>query len=303
MKIGQHDIEISNLDKPLFPDAGITKGDLVDYYRRIADVMLPHIRGRPLTLHRFPDGIDSDGFYQQSAPDHFPDWIERVTLPKEGGEVDHMLCMDAATLVYLAGQACITPHAWLARASKPDHPDRLIFDLDPSSDDFSRVVAAARTIRGVLEDIGLTGFVMTTGSRGLHVMVPLDASADFETARDFARTVADIAAARQPDRLTTEQRKNQRAGRLYLDVMRNAYGQTGVAPYAVRAKPGAPVATPLEWDELDDAKLRADSHDLRNLFRRLGQKDDPWKGMHRHAVAIDAHRTHLEKIRKRGIDV
>lgn len=302
MKIGQHDIDISHSDKPLFPDAGITKGDLVDYYRRVADVMLPHIRGRPLTLHRFPDGIDSDGFYQQSASDYFPDWIDRVTLPKEGGEVEHVLCEDAATLVYLAGQACITPHSWLARASKPRCPDRLVFDLDPSGDNFSAVVDAARTIRGVLDEVGLTGFVMTTGSRGLHVVVPLDASADFEAARDFARSVADIAAARQPDRLTTEQRKNKRAGRLYLDIMRNAYGQTAVTPYAVRAKPGAPVATPLEWDELGDTKLRAGSYGLRNLFRRLGQKNDPWHGIHRHAVAIDAHRPRLEKIRQRDID-
>lgn len=292
MKLGGHEIEISHPDKLLFPDAGITKGDLADYYRRIAKTMLPHIEDRPLTLHRFPDGIGAKGFYQQNVSDYFPDWIARVRLPKEDGEVEHCLCNDAATLVYLAGQACISLHAWLARAEHPRRPDRMIFDLDPPGEDFELVRFAARTIRETLADVGLAGFVMTTGSRGLHVTVPLDASADFEASRSFARRIAGLAAARAPDRLTTEQRKNKRGGRLYLDTMRNAYGQTGVAPYAVRAKPGAPVATPLEWSELD-GKLRADKYRIGNVFRRLARKKDPWRGIGRHAASLGAHEARL----------
>lgn len=165
MKVGGREIDISNLDKVLFPDAGITKGDLVDYYRRIAATMLPDIQNRPLTLHRFPDGIADKGFYQQNASDDFPGWIARVRLPKEDGEVEHCVCNDAASVVYLAGQACITPHAWLARADRSHHPDRMIFDLDPTGDDFATVRLAARTIRDVLDNVGLTSFVMTTGSR------------------------------------------------------------------------------------------------------------------------------------------
>lgn len=296
MKVGRREIDIPNLDKVLFPDAGITKRDLVDYYRRIAGTMLPHIRNRPLTLHRFPDGIDAKGFYQQNVSDYFPDWIARVRLAKEGGEVEHCMCNDAATLVYLAGQACITPHAWLARAGNPRHPDRMIFDLDPPGGDFTLVRFAAHTIRKVLEDIGLGGFVMTTGSRGLHVMVPLDAGTDFDAVRDFARRVAWVAAARAPQRLTTEQRKDKRGGRLYLDIMRNAYGQTAVAPYAVRAKPGAPVATPLEWDELGNARLRANSYRINNIFARLARRQDPWRGIGRRAVAIGTREAALSRL-------
>lgn len=294
MKVGRHDIRVSRADKVLFPDAGITKGDLVDYYRRIADTMLPHVRERPLTLHRFPDGIAADGFYQQEAPEYFPDWIDRVRLPREsGGSIERCLCNNAATLVYLADQACITPHAWLAHANRPRHPDRMIFDLDPADDDFASVRRGARTIREVLDDIGLASFVMTTGSRGLHVVVPLDASADFDAVRAFSRRIAKVAAARVPDKLTTEQRKQKRKGRLYLDVMRNAYGQTAVAPYAVRAKSGAPVAMPLAWDELGNGKLRADRYHIDNAFRRLARRRDPWHDMDRHAASLGVPETRL----------
>jgi bifunctional non-homologous end joining protein LigD len=296
IKAGRRNIEVSNAGKVLFPDAGITKGDLAGYYRRVAATMLPHIRDRPLNLHRFPDGIDAEGFYQQNVPDYFPAWIARARLPKQDGVVEHCLCNDAATLVYLAGQACITPHAWLARAGHPRQPDRMVFDLDPPDGEFEPVRFAAHTIRTVLEDIGITGFVMTTGSRGMHVTVPLDAGADFDTVRDFARRVASVAATRAPQRLTTEQRKGKRHGRLYLDIMRNAYGQTAVAPYAVRAKPGAPVATPLEWDELDDTKLRSNSHRIGNLFDRLARRQDPWRRIGRHAVSIKAHEAALSRL-------
>lgn len=294
-----HDIDISNLDKVLFPDAGITKGDLVDYYRRVAPTMLPHIRDRPLTLQRFPDGIAAEGFYQQNVSDHFPDWIGRATLPREsGGKVEHCLCNDAATLVYLAGQATITPHAWLARAGRPRHPDRMVFDLDPTGDDFTPVRLAARTIRRVLDELKLASFVMTTGSRGLHVVVPLDASRDFDATRAFARRVATLAAAREPGRLTIEQRKDKRDGRLYLDIMRNAYGQTAVAPYAVRAKPAATVAMPLAWDELGDKRMRADRYRIDNAFRRLAQKRDPWRSIERHAASLGTHEAALGRLER-----
>lgn len=297
MKVDGHDIDVSNPGKILFPDAGITKGDLVDYYRRIAATMLPHVCNRPLTLHRFPDGIAAEGFYQQNASDYFPDWIDCVSLPREsGGKVDHCLCNNAATLVYLADQACITPHAWLARADRPRRPDRMVFDLDPTGDDFASACLAARTLRDVLDEVELTNFVMTTGSRGLHVMVPLDTGTNFDATREFAHRIAEVAAAREPDQLTTAQRKDKRGQRLYLDIMRNAYGQTAVVPYAVRAKPGAPVAMPLAWDELGDSHLRADSYRIENTFRRLAQKQDPWHGIERSAASLDAHKARLDKL-------
>lgn len=288
VQIGGQTIELSNLEKIFFPDEGLTKGDLVDYYRRMAETMLPHLASRPLSMQRFPDGIEGEGFYQKEAPDYFPDWIERVEIEvEEHGEVQpQVVCQGAATLVYLAQQACITPHIWLSRVDKLRQPDKLIFDLDPAGDDFEPVRRAAQDLRAILEDIDLAPFVMTTGSRGLHVVVPLERSADFDEVREFARGIAGVLAGRKPDEYTTEVRKDKRQGRLFLDYLRNSYAQTSVAPYAVRAKPGAPVAVPIGWDELGDSSLHSRSYTMKNIFRRMGQKDDPWVDMTGQAKSI-----------------
>lgn len=291
-----HPIEITNADRLYFPESGITKSQLVDYYRRIAGRMVPFLRGRPLTLHRFPEGIGATGFIQQQAPDYFPDFIARVTVEKEGGQITHAVCDNEETLVYLANQGCITPHVWLSRSDRLDHPDRLIFDLDPPGDDFTPVRRAARTLHDLLATLELSAFAMTTGSSGLHVVVPLDRSADFDTVRAFARDVADVLARQHPRLLTVEQRKAQRRGRIFLDYLRNAYGQTAVPPYAVRALPGAPVATPLAWDELSGRTLHARRYTIRNIFRRLSRKEDPWSG-------IDTHAHHLPDARRRLDDL
>ena len=288
VRIGKHEIELSNEDKLLFPGEGISKGEVVEYYRKIAEVMLPHLRDRPVSLQRFPDGIGEEGFFQKNMPDYFPGWFRSVNLSKEGGSVAYPVVDDAASLVYLANQGTITLHAALAKTGSPHHPDRLVFDLDPSGDDFGAVQGAARRVRKALEELDLPVFVQTTGSRGLHVVVPLDRSADFDAVRDFARRAADTLAERHPDALTAEQRKDKRQGRLYLDAMRNAYGQTAVMPYSLRAKPGAPVATPLAWDELGAGDLTAQRYHIGNLFRRLGQVEDPWADMKRHAAGIAA---------------
>ncbi len=291
VEIGGRRIELSHQDRVLFPEAGLTKGDLVQYYRRVAGTMGPHLAERPLNLHRFPHGIEEPGFIQQHAADYFPDWIPRVTVEKERGVVTHVVGGEAATLVYLANQGVVTLHAWLSRADRLHHPDRLIFDLDPPGDDFAPVRRAAFATHDLLEDLGLAAFVMTTGSKGLHVTVPLDRSADFDATRAFARAAAEVLAARHPEELTVEQRKAKRKGRVYLDVMRNAYGQTAVSPYAVRARPGAPVATPLDWDEVGNPALHPRRYTLGNLFRRLGQKRDPWADIDAHARPLaEAHR-------------
>jgi len=296
-RLGSHTVELSRPDKVLFPDAGLTKSDLADYYRRAAETMLPYLRGRPVSMHRFPDGIDGEDFYHKEAPDYFPDWIRQVPVKiKEGGRQSQVVIGNAATLVYLADQACITPHVWLSRADRLNHPDRMIFDLDPPGDDFEIVRRGARALREVLEEEKLFAQVMTTGSRGLHVTVPLDRSADFETVRDFARQMAELLAARQPKVFTVETRKDKRRGRLFLDYLRNAYGQTAVPPYAVRARPGAPVAAPLGWEELSDGDLTARSYTIKNIFRRLGQKGDPWKGLGRHARSLNEPRRRLKEL-------
>jgi bifunctional non-homologous end joining protein LigD len=293
LEIEGREIGLSHTDKVLFPEAGLTKGDLIAYYRRIAPVMLPHVAGRPLSLQRYPDGITAAGFMQKNASDYFPDWIERAPLPKQNGEVQHVIARDAATLVYLANQAVLTLHVGLSRIDRIDHPDRLIIDFDPSDEDFAKVKRAAKRARQLMEAVGLVPFVQTTGSRGLHVWVPLERKEGFEEVREFAGEIAARLVAQSPDELTTEQRKAARGDRVYVDVARNAYAQTAAAPYTVRARPMAPVATPLEWDELGDRALAPDRYTIGNLFRRLGQRPDPWREMARHAQPLEAARARL----------
>jgi bifunctional non-homologous end joining protein LigD len=295
-EVGGHDLKLSNPDKVLFPATGLTKADLTAYYERIAPVMLPHLAGRPLSMVRYPNGVEAEGFMQKNASDYFPDWIRRARLAKQNGAVDHVVAEDAATLVYLANQACVTLHVGLSRIDGIDHPDRLVIDLDPSDDDFLKVKRAAKEARALLEEVGLVPFLQTTGSRGLHLWVPLDRSADFDQVRAFAAKLADLLVARRPRELTTAQRKAKRGDRVFVDVARNAYAQTAVAPYSVRAHPQAPVATPIDWAELDDPKLAPQRYTIRNLFRRLARKRDPWAEIDRHARALEPARERLERL-------
>ncbi len=292
-------LTIARAGKVLFPESGITKGDLADYYRRISATILPHLHARPLVLQRFPDGLAGEGFFQKDVPDYFPDWIPTVELKKEGGRVRHALCEDEATLIYLAGQACITLHVWLSSDGEWDRPDRLAFDLDPPGSDFTPVAETARALRELLRSVGLEAFVMATGSRGLHVVAPLDRSADFDAVRAFAHDAAGLLARRRPETLTTEARKNKRGSRVYLDTMRNGYAQTTVAPYAVRAIEGAPVATPLEWDEVSP-RLDPRRFTIRNMLRRLAQRKDPWERIASQAQPLAAARRRLDEIVSAG---
>ncbi len=302
VKLGRRSVEISNPGKTYFPDDGLTKADLVDYYRRAAEVMLPYMKDRPLTLHRFPDGIDGEDFYQQQRPDWFPDWVGGVELERRGGgSVVHTVVDSVAALVVVANSGCITPHLWLSRSDRPENPDQLNFDLDPPSEDgFGAALFAARRLRELLDELGLVPLVKSTGSKGLHVVAPLRRRHGFDEVRDFCRRVAELLAARHPERLTTAHRKDRRRGRLYLDVQRNAYGQHAVAPYAVRARPGALVATPLAWSELDRSGLGPQSTTMTSLFRRLGQRDDPWREGWRKGRSLDGPLTRLADLEEEG---
>lgn len=296
---GRHRVETSNEDKVLFPRTGITKGELIDYYEAAAERMLPALRERALVLQRFPDGIDEPGFYQKQVGAHFPDWIETTRVAKRGGGRQELVVGgQRATLVYLANQACVTLHPWLSRRDRPDHPDQLVFDLDPPGDDFAAVRRAAGPLRELLEDeLGLPSFPKLTGSRGLHVVVPLDRSEGFDAVRSFASDVASLLAERHPKALTTEQRIAKRRGRLYLDVARNAYAQTAVAAYSVRALPDAPLAAPIDWSDLRGGRrLHARSFTLRQA-RRLLERDDPWRGMSRRARSLRSARRRLAALR------
>jgi bifunctional non-homologous end joining protein LigD len=289
-----HDIKITRPTKVLFPKDGITKAGLIDYYRRIAPRMIPHLAGRPLALQRFPDGISQPGFFQKSAAPYYPAWIRKVTVPKAGGTVQHVICDDADTLVYLANQACITLHPWLSRADHLHRPDEMIFDLDPSTQTFTAVIDGAHMLKEILESLELPAYLKATGSRGLHIVVPLDASQDFEAVRNFARTVASLLTERDPTRFTLEVHKAKRGRRVFVDINRNAYAQTAVAPYSVRPRDGAPIAIPLAWSELRKRNFRPDAITIRNVFDH--PSDDPWEDFRRRAVSLDGALRHLEQL-------
>jgi bifunctional non-homologous end joining protein LigD len=294
IQAGRRQVEISRPDKPLFP-CGITKAELAGYYDDVASVMLPHIKDRPLNLERYPDGIEGHRIIQQHASSHFPEWIRRVEVPKAGGTVEHVVASEPATLVYLANQACITLHPWLSRKDVLDRPDRLIFDLDPSGGEATQVRKAALKMAALLRELRLDPWVMTTGSRGYHLTVPLQRRADFRTVRAFAVDVAALAARRDPQVFTTEQRKAKRAGRILIDIQRNGYAHTAVAPYAVRPGPGAPVATPLHFEELEDSRTRPDRWTIKTVLKRLTRGGDPWAQIGRHAQTISAAKRELRR--------
>lgn len=277
------EIQISHPDKVLFPGDGVTKQDLAAHYGRVAPAMLPYVRGRPLAMQSFPKGVGERGFFLKNVPDYFPEWIHRATVDKRGGTVTHVLADDAETLVYLAGQNVVTPHTWLSRADEPRKPDRLIVDFDPSGGGFADVRAAARDAGERLRDAGLVPYAMVTGSRGIHVVCPLRRGPSFTDVHRWTRALAEEMVRDDPRRLTLEWHKVERGERIYVDVNRIAYAQHAVAPYGVRARPGAPVAMPLHWEELSDRRLKPDRWNVRNAGARLEAEGDPWKGMARRA--------------------
>jgi bifunctional non-homologous end joining protein LigD len=289
LKVGRRSVRISSADKILFPDDGITKADLANYYAAVAPVMAVHTRDRPLNLWRWNRGIDNEVVIQQAIPKGAPDWVKRVTVSRRrGGEVTHAVGGEAATLVWLANQNCITPHVWTARADKPDQPDRIVFDFDPPDDSdkshLDAIRAGALAIGDLLREKGLQPYAMTSGSRGIHVVAPLRRGPDSNTVRTVAGEWAEELAARLPDQLTTSWRKDGRGGRVLVDAARNTYAQTAVAAYAVRAKPGAPVATPLFWDEIADAEPQGWT--LRDVPARLEKRGDPWEGIAKAAAQL-----------------
>jgi bifunctional non-homologous end joining protein LigD len=294
-------VRVTHPEKVLFPGDGITKGDLVAYYRTVAPRMLPLVSGRPVTMQRFPDGIGRGGFLQKQIGRHFPDWFERVTAPNRRtrqatvrDQVTYPVCRHADDLAYLANQGCITPHVWLSRTPDIHHPDQMVFDLDPASDDLGVLRSAAAALHGLLDELGLASFLKSSGSRGLHVVVPLVPAADTDTVKVVSMAVAEVLAARHPDDFTTEGRIANRHGRLYLDIGRNGYAQTMAAPYAVRGLPGAPVSVPLDWSELDD--FVPGRHTLRTIADRLAAPD-PWVGMDAAASRLDRAGARLDELR------
>ena len=273
---------ITHPDKVLFPDDGITKGDLAAYYEAVAPVILPHLRGRPVTMERYPAGIGAKGFWQKDVSRGFPEWLQRVEVPKKDGVVHHPIITDLQSLLWVTNQNTITQHVWTSRVPELYYPDLCVFDLDPSRDDPADVRAAAIGLRDLLERIGLPSWIKTSGSKGFHIVVPLDRKSRMDRVARFANAVGTMFVSLAPDRLTQEFAKADRSGRIYVDTGRNGYSATFAAPYTVRARRGAPVSAPCTWEEIERGRSRSvDVH----APEHAGPRREGWRPLGRHAPA------------------
>lgn len=272
---------ITHPEKVLFPEDGITKGDLAAYYEAIAAVMLPHIVRRPVTMERFPAGIGKKGFIQKDVSKGFPEWLERVEVPKKDGVVHHPIVTDTRSLLWLANQNCITPHVWVTRAPDLFYPDICVFDLDPSVENPELLRAAAVALRDLLEELGLPSWIKTSGSKGFHIIVPLDAKTKIDEVERFAHRVGTVLVKRYPAQLTQEFHKKDRGKRILIDTGRNGYSATFAAAYAVRARKGAPVSAPCSWDEVITGEVHPQTFNLRNMAERIDDVGDLWADMKR----------------------
>jgi bifunctional non-homologous end joining protein LigD len=272
---------ITHPEKVLFPDDGITKGELAAYYEAIAPVMLPHLRLRPVTMERYPAGIGEKGFWQKDVSRGFPEWLQRVDVPKKDGVVHHPVVTDLRSLLWITNQNTITQHVWASRLPDLHSPDLCVFDLDPSTDDAAAVRAAAIELRDLLAELTLRSWVKTSGSKGFHIVVPLDRKTPMEVVARFAETVGRLFVRRAPDRLTQEFSKGDRDGRIYVDTGRNGYSATFAAAYTVRARPGAPVSTPCTWEEVERGEVGPRTLTLRNVPARVAGVGDVWAELRR----------------------
>jgi bifunctional non-homologous end joining protein LigD len=273
------DVLITHPEKILFPDDGITKGELASYYEAIAPLMVPHVRGRPVTMERYHRGIGEPGFFQKDVSKGFPKWLERVEVPKKGGTVHHPLVTDARSLVWLANQNSITPHVWISRVPDLLKPDICVFDLDPAEDRRDVLIEAALALRDLLQELGLKSWIKTSGSKGFHIAVPLDREAGYPEVEAFAHQAGRLLVSRHPDRLTQEFSKADRGGRILVDTGRNGYSATFAAVYAVRPKRGAPLSAPCTWKELETGRIGPQSFTLRTFAKRVAKVGDLWADM------------------------
>jgi bifunctional non-homologous end joining protein LigD len=287
---------ITHPEKVLFPDDGITKGELAAYYEAVAPIMVPLIRARPITMERYPNGIGQKGFFHKDVSKGFPAWLERVEVPKKDGTVHHPIVRDTRSLVWMANQNCITPHVWVSRAPKLYQPDICVFDLDPSKEDELDVLRAATLgLRDLLDELGLPSWVKTSGSKGFHIVVPLDGKTKMGEVARFAHIVGTMLIRRDPKHLTQEFSKADRGGRIFVDTGRNGYSATFAAPYAVRAKAGAPVSAPCSWEEIERGEVAPRTFTLRGMAQRVAGVGDLWADMPKRKRSL---RRPIERLRR-----
>ena len=270
-------VTLSSPDRVLFPEDGITKGDLFEYYRKVGSVLVPHLRARPFTMKRYPHGIDGEVFFQKQAPKHIPSWIptrQFRTWPREGGSrlVDFALVNSSEAVLFMVQNNCIDMNAWYSRVDKPDRPDFVLFDLDPPDDGFELAIEVAHLIRELLDELELPGYVKTSGADGIHVVAPITRRSTFQQTYDFAEQASRLLERRHPGKVTTEWLKKKREGVL-VDHRQNGHGKTIASVYSVRPKPGAPVSTPLRWEELTP-NVRPRDFGMTEALRRIDEQGD-----------------------------
>jgi bifunctional non-homologous end joining protein LigD len=287
---------VTHPEKVLFPDDGITKGELASYYEAVAPLMVPHLQGRPITMERYPAGIGKKGFFHKDVSKGFPAWLERVEVPKKDGTVHHPIVRDTRALLWIANQNCITPHVWTSRAPDLYYPDVCVFDFDPSRDDEPEALrSSALALRDLLKELGLPSWVKTSGSKGFHIIVPLDAKTKMGDVAGFAHATGSLLVTLYPRQLTQEFSKADRGGRIFVDTGRNGYSATFAAAYAVRAKRGAPVSAPCTWEEVESGTVEPQTFTLRNMSDRVAKAGDLWSDMRKRKRSL---RTPIERLRK-----
>jgi len=282
------EIAITHPEKVMFPDDGITKGELAGYYELVAPAMLLHMKGRPVTLERFHRGIGEKGFFQKNVVKGAPAWLERVAVPKKDGVVNYPVVRDTRGIMWLANQNCITPHVWTSRVPDLFHPDLCIFDLDPLEENADALRSATLLLRDTLAELGVTSWVKTSGSKGFHVAFALDEKSDSGQVAHFAHSFGRELVRRAPDLLTQEFYKADRGGKILIDTARNEFGATYAAAYAVRPKPGAPVSAPCTWEEVESGEAGPQTFTLRTMAERLDARGDPWGNIFQARTSLPA---------------
>ena len=280
VKIGGHKLKLTNLKKVYFPDAGYTKGDVIEYYRSIAKYILPYLKGRPESLNRHPNGIDGESFYQKDIKDLSPGWVKTEMVYSEHNEKDinYLVCNDEATLIYLANLGCIEINPWFSRIENLDNPDYLVLDLDPEDIDFEKVIETALAAKEVFDIAGAKCYCKTSGATGLHIYVPLGTQYNYDVAREFTHLVARLVHAKTSGFTSLKRSPSKRQKKVYLDYLQNRPGQTLAAPYSIRPRPGATVATPLKWGEVKKG-LNPKDFTIKNTLRRIGKNGDLFKNV------------------------
>ncbi|MBS1594472.1 MAG: DNA ligase D [Bacteroidetes bacterium] len=281
VKVGRAVLKLTNAQKLYWPDEGITKGEMVQYYSDIAPFILPYLKDRPQSLHRFPNGIHGPSFYQKDQDTaQIPSWLrsEKVYSESNKEEIDYLICNDRETLMYMANLGCIEIHPWNSRIGHLDNPDWLVIDLDPDDNKFTEVVEVAKATKKVFDQLGMDCYAKTSGATGIHIFAPLDARYEYDVARNFAQLVARQVHTLVPDTTSLERQPKNRKGKIYIDYLQNSKGQTLAAPYSLRPRPGATVSTPLDWSEVNN-KLDPRTFTMKNILKRLDKKGDLWQGV------------------------